>query len=148
EEAKVKQSSKADVVAQILADLEIAINSLPNTGYNGHAVRGTALALKAKVMLHNEQWEPAAAAARTANDEGMFSIFNDYRTLFLATGQNQNPEIMMSARYLNPDRAATGPDIQFAWHGTINPRQELVDEYECVDGQPITTSPLYNAGNW
>lgn len=148
EEAKVKQSPKAEVVAQILADLDIAINSLPNTGYNGHAVRGSALALKAKVLLHNEQWGPAAEAAKTVIDEGMFSIYNDYRTLFLASGQNQNPEIMMSARYLNPDRAATGPDIQFAWHGTINPRKELVDEYECLDGQPITTSPLYDPGNW
>src|SRR5690606_22698824 len=27
-------------------------------------------------------------------------------------------------------------------------RKELVDEYECVDGQPITTSPLYNPNNW
>lgn len=147
-EAKVKQTAKADVVAQVLADLEIAINSLPNTAYNGHAVKGSALALKAKVLLHNEQWGPAAEAANLVIEDGVFDLFGNYRTLFLATGQNGNPEIMMSARYLNPDRAATGPDIQFAWHGTINPRGELVNDYECTDGLPITSSPLYNPANW
>lgn len=148
DEARVKQSSKADVVAQILSDLDAAIASLPNTSYNGHAVKGSALALKAKVLLHNDQWGPAAAAAKQVIDDGHFSLFNNYRTMFLATGQSGNPEIMFSAQYLNPDRAATGPDIQFAWHGTINPRTELVDDYECIDGLPITSSPLYNAANW
>ncbi len=148
EEAKVKQTSKSDVVAQILADLDDAIASLPNTPYKGHAVKGSALALKAKVLMHNEQWGPAAAAAKQVIDDGHFSIFNNYRTLFLASGQKDNPEIMFSAQYLNPDRAATGPDIQFAWHGTINPRLELVNAYECTDGLPITSSPLYNPANW
>lgn len=147
-EAKVKQSTKAEVVTQILADLETAISSLPNTAYNGHAVRGSALALKAKVLLHNEQWGPAAEAANLVIQEGKFDLFNNYRTLFLASGQSGNPEILMSARYLNPDRSAEGPDIQFAWHGTINPRAELVDDYECTDGLPIATSPLYNSANW
>lgn len=148
DEAKVKQATKAEVVAQVLADLEAAINGLPNNAYNGHAVKGSALALKAKVLLHNEQWGPAAAAAKQVIDDGKFSLFNNYRTMFLATGQSGNPEIIMSARYLNPDRSATGPDIQFAWHGTINPRGELVDDYECADGLPISASPLYNSSNW
>jgi hypothetical protein len=147
-EAKVKQTSKADVVAQILADLETAIASLPNVPYKGHAVKGSALALKAKVLLHNGQWGPAAEAAKQVMDDGVFDIFNNYRTLFLASGQTNNPEIMMSAQFLNPDRSSTGPDIQFAWHGTINPRTELADDYECTDGLPISTSPLYNPANW
>lgn len=148
EEAKVKQSTKAEVVAQVLADLDMAINSLPDTEYNGHAVKGSALGLKAKVLLHNGQWEEAAEAAGQVIGGGKFSLFSDYRTLFLAAGQSGNPEIMMSARYLSPDRAATGPDIQFAWHGTINPRQELVDEYECIDGKPIDESPFYQPSDW
>lgn len=148
EEAKVKQSTKAEVVTQILADLDAAINSLPNTSYNGHAVKGSALALKAKVLLHNEQWGSAASTAQQIISDGKFSLFDNYRTLFLAEGQTNNPEIMFSAQYLNPDRASTGPDIQFAWHGTINPRDELVDDYECTDGNTIAESPLYQPSNW
>ncbi len=148
EDAKINKSSKADVVAQILKDLDAAIAILPNIPYNGHAVKGSALALKAKVLLHNEQWGPAAEAAKQVIDDGHFSLFHNYRSMFLATGQSGNPEIMFSAQYLNPDRSATGPDIQFAWHGTINPRVELVEAYECTDGLPITSSPLYNPANW
>ncbi|MCC7524693.1 MAG: RagB/SusD family nutrient uptake outer membrane protein [Chitinophagaceae bacterium] len=148
DESKVKQSTKEEVVAQILKDLDIAINSLPNTGYNGHAVKGSALGLKAKVLLHNGKWGEAAEAAKQIITDGKFSLFGDYRSLFLARGQTNNPEIMMSARYLNPDRPSNGPDIQFAWHGTINPREELVDDYECVDGKTISQSPLYQPANW
>lgn len=148
DESKVKQSTKEEVVTQILADLDAAIGSLPNTTYNGHAVKGTALGLKAKVLLHNGRWKEAADVAGQVISDGRFSLFNNYRTLFLSSGQSGNPEIMMSAQYLNPDRAATGPDIQFAWHGTINPRQELVNDYECTDGKSIAESPLYQSSNW
>jgi len=79
-------------------------------------------------------------------DGAKFSIFNNYRTLFLATGQNNNPEIIFSTRYLNPDDYSD-LDIRWNWHGVVNPRQELVDDYECTDGLPITTSPLYVPAN-
>lgn len=148
DESKVKQSSKADVVAQILSDLDIAINSLPNTGYNGHAVKGSAQALKAKVLLHNDKMREAAEISGQIIADGKFSLFNDYRTLFLAKGQNNNPEIMMSGKYLNPDRPSQGPDIRYAWHGVVEPIKELVDDYECTDGKSINESPLYQSSNW
>ena len=34
------------------------------------------------------------------------------------------------------------------WHGILNPRQELADAFECIDGLPITESPLYDPDNW
>ncbi|MCO5236339.1 MAG: RagB/SusD family nutrient uptake outer membrane protein [Chitinophagaceae bacterium] len=148
EESKVKQSTKAEVVTQILADLDAAINSLPNTGYNGHAVKGSAMALKAKVLLHNGKMQEAAQVAGQIITDGKFSLFNNYRTLFLASGQNSNPEIMMSGKYLNPDRSSQGPDIRYAWHGVIEPLKVLVDDYECIDGKSITESPLYEPSNW
>ena len=148
EESIVKQSTKAEIVAQVIADLDIAIASLPNISYtDGHAVKGSAQALKAKVLLHNEQWQSAADAANQVITDGKFSIFNNYRTLFLASGQNNNPEIIFSARFLNPDRYSS-QDIYYAWWGELNPRQELVDDYECTDGLPISSSPLYDPTSW
>src|SRR5690606_3283343 len=32
--------------------------------------------------------------------------------------------------------------------GVVNPRQELVDAYECIDGLSISASPLYDPTNW
>jgi hypothetical protein len=54
---------------------------------------------------------------------------------------------MFSARYLSPD-VNTDIDVRWAWHAMVNPRQELVDAYECTDGLPISASPLYDPSNW
>jgi len=149
EEAKSKQATKEEVVTQVLADLDDAIASLPNTDYStaGHAVKGSALALKSRVLLHKEDWPGAAAAAKQVIEDGKFSLYNNFKNLFLTVGQNNNPEIIFSTRFLNPDNFSD-QDIQLQWWGVLNPRQELVDAFECTDGLPITTSPLYNANNW
>ena len=145
DDAKVKQSTKDQVITQVISDLDFAIANLPDKAYtDGHAVKGSALALKARVLLYQSRWAEAAAAAKQVMDLNKFSLFNNYRTLFLATGQNNNPEIIFSTRYLNPDQA-DNLDIRWNWHGVVNPRKELLDDYECTDGLPITTSPLYNA---
>ena len=54
---------------------------------------------------------------------------------------------MFSTRYLIPD-LSSGLDIRWNWHGVLNPNQELVDAFECTDGFPITSSPLYDPSNW
>ena len=145
EEAKIAQSTKDQVVSQVMSDLDFAIANLPNTAYAGHAVKGSALALKAKVLLHNQKFQEAADAAKQVITDAKFSLFNNYKTLFLTSGQTNNPEIMFSAQYLNPDRnIPNGPDVEYLWWGVMNPRQEFVDEFECTDGLPITKSPLYD----
>ncbi len=148
EESKIKQSSKEEVVLQILGDLDFAIANLPNTGYSGHAVKGTAQTLKAKVLLHNSKFKEASETAAQVIGDGKFSISNNYKTLFLTSGQTNNPEIIFSSQYLNPDRnISNGPDVEYLWWGQVNPRQEFVDEFECTDGLRITSSPLYDPKN-
>jgi hypothetical protein len=147
--AKVSQSTKDEVIKVVMDDLDFAIANLPNTAYNGHAVKGSAMALKAKVLLHNQKFSEAATLSADIIADGKFSLFNNYQTMFLASGQKDNPEIIFSAQYLNPDRNITpnGPDVEYLWWGAINPRQEFVDEYECIDGKPISSSPLYDSKN-
>ena len=133
----------------LFRSLDYAIANLPDIAYgDGHAVKASAQAFKARVLLYDSQWSAAAQAANDVIQGGKFSLFNNYRTLFLATGQTNNPEIIFSTRYLNPD-ASSDLDIRWNWHGVVNPRQELVDEYEFTDGTPFSTSnPLYDANDW
>lgn len=152
EESKVKQATKAEVVAQVLSDLDSAINGLPDESYSGHAVKGSALALKAKVLLHNEKWAESAAAANLIIQSGTFSLYNDYRTLFLTSGQDNNPEIIFSVKYLLPDNPTPttndmNPDLLGGHSHILSPIQRYVDMFECTDGQPISSSPLYNPAN-
>lgn len=150
EEAKVPKSTRDQVIDQVLADLDVAISSLPNTDYSssGHAVKGSALALKSRVHLFESDWAAAAQAASQVMTEGQFSLYQEqWQDLFLAKGQSNNPEIMFSTKYLNPDNFSN-QDIRILWHGRWNPRTELRDAFETVDGLPITESPLYDPENW
>ncbi|MFO7826046.1 MAG: RagB/SusD family nutrient uptake outer membrane protein [Cyclobacterium sp.] len=150
DDAKVAQSSRDQVIDQVLADLDVAIASLPNTDYSssGHAVRGSALALKSRVHLFESDWAAAAQAASQVMTDGQFSLFaEDWANIFLAEGQSDNPEIMFSTKYLNPDNFSN-QDIRILWHGIWNPRPELRDAFECIDGLSIAESPLYDPDNW
>lgn len=150
EESKIEQSSKADVVNLILTDLDAAIASLPDIAYNGHAVKGSALTLKAQVLMHNQRWAEAAAAAKLVIDSKKFSIYTGgYQNLFIKPGQNNNPEIIFSVRYLKPDNiipqnADANPDLAGAWDLTVVPQRYFVDAFQCTDGKSIATSSLYD----
>jgi len=147
-ESKIKQSDKAAVIAQVISDLDFAIANLPDKAYtDGHPVKGSALALKARVLLYQGQWADAATLANQVIQSGIFSLSSNYRTMFLATGQTNNPEIIFSSVFTNPNDYSD-LDIRWNWHGVVNPRPELVNDYECTDGLPITTSPLYNPASW
>ena len=118
EEAIVEQSSKDAVVTQVLADLDQAIANLPDQTYTGHAVKGSALALKAQALMHNQKWAEAATTANQIITSGKFSLYNNYPNLFLAKGQENNPEIIFSVRFLNPDAG-----INQSGYAPMNPNQ-------------------------
>jgi hypothetical protein len=144
--ATLPRTAKSTIVETILADLEYAINNLPNTAYtDGHVVRGAALGYKAKVLLANQRYAEAAVAAKQVMTENKFSLYlGGFRNIFLKPGQNNNPEIMFSARYLPPNFSGT-TDWVYSYTNAFQVLKNLVDEFDCTDGLPITSSPLYNA---
>ncbi len=147
DEAKIAKSPKADVLAYIHADLDEAIAGLPEAAYSGHAVKGSAKALKAKVLLFEKKWSEAADYALQIMNSGTFRIADNYLGLFLTKTQLGNPEIIFSTEYLSPDNS-TGDvedlNVFLGSYGCIQPIQDLVDDYECIDGKYITESPLYD----
>jgi starch-binding outer membrane protein, SusD/RagB family len=152
EESQIAQSTKEAVVTQILADLDQAIANLPNTAYTGHAVKGSALALKAQVLMHNQKWAEAAAAANEIITGGKFSLYKDYSKMFLSSDQDNNPEIIFSVRYLNPNASMPttneqNADLMGAHSHYLAPTKQYVDEFECTDGLSIAKSPLYDSSN-
>lgn len=149
-ENTLPRSSKADVVKFVLEDLDFAINTLPNTAYTGRVVKGAAQGLKARVLLYNERWAEAATVANQIITDNKFSLFNDYRGLFIKPGQRSatNTEIMFSIRFQFPNLFHT-LDYRIGWpdFATVQPISNLVTSYETTDGNPITSSPLYNPAN-
>ena len=143
---RLPRTAKAVVIDSILGDLNFAAANLPNTAYSGHVVRGTALGYIAKVYLTLQDWQDAAATALTIMTENKFSLYTGgYRGLFLKPGQNNNPEIMFSGRYQVPN-AYSPADYLYTYSSSFQPLGYLVNDYECTDGLPIGSSPLYNSG--
>jgi hypothetical protein len=143
--AQMGRAPKSVVIDTILNDFTFAANNLPNTTYTGHAVKGTAMGYMVKVYLARHQYQQAATTANTIITDGKFSIYTGgYRNLFLKPGQNNNPEIMFSGRYQVPT-AFSPADYLYTYSSSFQPLSYLVNDYECTDGQPIGTSPLYNS---
>ncbi|MCL7986834.1 RagB/SusD family nutrient uptake outer membrane protein [Sphingobacterium sp. lm-10] len=150
EEFQIAKTPKSEIVAFVINELTEITESLPITresAKQGRATRGAVLALKARTLLYSGQWLEAAAAAQQVMDLGVYTIDNNYLSLFNGTNENST-EIILSARYLEntyPNANATwigGPSL--AGWGQIVPLRGLVDAYECTDGQTIDVSPLYD----
>lgn len=130
---KIKKAPKATVVAKIISDLDNAAQGLPNTAYrDGHPVRGSALALKARICLYNGLWVDAAAAAKKVIDEGKFSLADSYQGIFWGEQEN-NPEIIFSIKALSPN-ATHNLDLLYGSRFAMVPLHSLVDAYEMKDG--------------
>jgi starch-binding outer membrane protein, SusD/RagB family len=153
EDAKIAKSTKEQVYAFIEEDLDFAIANLPDEKYNGHAVKGSAQGIKARVLITEQKWADAVTILQQIMTANKFSLSNNYAALFRTAGQTTaavNTEIMFSTQYLaptNPQRispGAAGMDIELGWWSLMQPYQDLANEYEMTDGKMITESPLYN----
>lgn len=144
------RSSIQESVSFVLSELTAAANDLPTdnsgTWKLGRATKGAALALKARLALYAASplysagtWADAAAAAKTVMDLGKYSIYNGgYRQLFLTP---ENNEIIFQRLYTRnaahfPLEIASAPNGYGGWGGNT-PLQNLVDDYETMDGHKI-----------
>ncbi|MCE6992804.1 RagB/SusD family nutrient uptake outer membrane protein [Dyadobacter sp. CY323] len=113
----------------------------------GRVTKGGALSLKARILLYGASplynaatWTQAAAAAKAVMDLNKYSLYTGgYGKLFIT---NDNPEIILGRLYANGARHVTleianGPNSYNAWGGNV-PVQNLVNDYEMMDGTKIT----------
>lgn len=113
----------------------------------GRATKGAALALKARLLLYGASplynastWQEAAAASKAVMDMGKYSLYSGgYGKLFTS---NDNSEIIFGRLYAQGARhvcleISNGPNSYNAWGGNV-PVQNLVNDYEMMDGTKIT----------
>lgn len=143
--SNLPRNSKEECVAQILKDLDDAIEVLPEKYDNnnlGRATQGAALALKARVLLYNSRWSEAAQTAKQLIDKGQYQLFNDYRHFF-SEANKHNCEVIFDIESKLPE----SPNCYDSDLWRLNrpaPLKELVDAYLMTDGKTIEESPLYN----
>ena len=168
DEAKqLERTPKAEVVAQVLSDLDFAASNLATTPYNdqwGRPTKQAALFLKGKVLLYNQRFAEAADVFQQVIDMegGAVGLDDNYESLFRGTNE-QSKEILFSIQYLSQTQGlgegsflmvhyaptnldGTPASSGWGW-GSLHYTRSLLDDYYMSDGLPITSSPLYDEDN-
>ncbi len=140
------RNTKEEVVAQILKDLDEAIPVLPDAYTSGsdlgRVTKGAAIALKARVLLYNSRWAEAAAAAKSLIDRKTYTLFPNYRNLFLLANE-RNQEVVFNVEYQSP-RFLNNLDYDSYVLNRPAPARNLADVYLMTDGKTKEESPLYD----
>ena len=144
--AALPRDTKEAVLGQMLSDLTDAAAVLPET-YSGtdlgRVTKGAALSLKARLLLYNGQWSEAATIAKQVMDAGVYSLFGDYRRLFMEANKHHS-EVIFNVESSSPDFTTDNDQWIFRLNRPA-PLKELVDKYQMTDGLSIANSPLYDS---
>lgn len=149
----VSRATQAEVWAFAEADLKESYPNLPKTrvpAERGRMTAGSSLAILGRLQMAQKKWTDAAASYKVIIDNATYNIDPRYKELFLLAGAS-SPEIVLSSEFMPETYTQVLPQYLYpetygGWH-QFSPYNELVKEYECTDGQPITTSPLYDKNN-
>ncbi|MFA9390831.1 MAG: RagB/SusD family nutrient uptake outer membrane protein [Prolixibacteraceae bacterium] len=149
------RNTSSEIFQFIVEECDLAIADLLENPSSGHASKGAAMALKAKALLYyasplnNEgndvkRWENAAAAAKVIIDMNKYSLFTNYRNLFLKDYEG-NAEVIFDRQFLFPEMVHTSQATWGMWFtsdagtwGGFSPTQDIVDAYEMKNGQLIS----------
>ncbi len=144
-QGQLPRNTKAEVLELIYADLDATAAVLP-VSYSspdiGRATKGAVLALKARSALYNGNWSEALSAAQKVIDLNVYSLFPDYRGLFLLENE-RNDEVIFDVQFQFPE--ITNNYHELFQQGNVF--KDLVDAYLVTDGQTIAESGLYDPEN-
>lgn len=146
----VSRTQRAQVLEFVLSELEDVINILPaNTEYSeeafGKITSGAAVALKARVLLYEGDWDGVVAECErliNGTEFGSYALHPSYEELFLPSYQ-LNDEVILSLQYV-PQFRTWGEFFDFAplsagaRLNAMAPTQELVDAYRMMNGSMIS----------
>ena len=161
-----------EVVEFIASDCDMAADSLELTPWRnmndafGRATKGAALALKSRLLLYAASplyvdfgdideankpsdatlWKAAADAAKAVIDLNQYELAPAYDDLF--KNDFQNKEYIFVRRYpSNSDFEKSNFPVSYGGKGGTNPSQNLIDDYEMLDGTAFDWSDPVKAAH-
>jgi hypothetical protein len=149
----VSRNPRAEIISFVIKELQDAIIDLPVTrpdNEKGRITKGGALAILGRVFLAEKRWTDAINTYKQIIDMNIYTIDPKFKELFEDGGENSKEIILTSKRM--PDVYGNSMLLSclgFTWGGFhhYSPYNELVEDFECIDGKPISESPLYNVDN-
>lgn len=134
EDSKVKQSPASEVLSFIHEDLDFAIAALEDNSFtDGHAVKSSAQAMKARVALFQKDWTTVKSLTEDIIASGKYNLSDNYNALFIKReGQLESPEIIFSVNYLNPNYRHEAERELYYWNAAT-PTDDLMNCYDNND---------------
>jgi hypothetical protein len=147
------RTPKATVYAQIETDLAAAAAALPvsySSANIGHATKGAALALNAKVALYLKDWTGVVKYTNEVTALGIYSLFPDYEKMFRTQNKNNVESIFEIQNMLIPNEPSESnsqySQVQMprvtepagGW-GFNDPSPSLIKEFETGDPREAAT---------
>lgn len=147
-----------EVYENLINDLQAAINKMDDKTYKeakGHATKGAAKALKARVLMFHAYGEDGKVAHKEEVEEAYnllnaitgYSLDDDYAGLFQPADQESSNEIVFSIKYLAPN-SYHAFDNSYGNYGMLNPVEDLVKEYEEGDKRLAQTIAFGDTYQW
>jgi starch-binding outer membrane protein, SusD/RagB family len=137
--AVAKRETKANVYAQISADLAQAKTLLPNSKYSDpteqfRASKGAVLAMQAKVALYNEKWTDVISIVTELEGLNFYSLNANYFDNFDVAKKRAENEVIFAYDHesLQNPRNGNGLCAPLDW-GFIAPTANFLAEFETDD---------------
>lgn len=158
----VSRNSYDECMEFILKEYELCIPELPLKYIGddiGRITKGTVLAAKARALLYMasplnnpsgnlDKWQKAAAAAKAVIDLGIYSLYPQYRDSY-QDYTVYNSEIIWERLYNNVQFPEMRVELShwppgYYGYAHIHPLQNMVDEYERLNGLLPEEDPEYD----
>lgn len=170
----ITRTPEAEVLASVYQDLDFAEQNLSTTPFGGEVGRPTmmsAIAVKARYKLYNDDFQGAADEADkliqlSASSPNLIGLQPTYDDVFSKDNEN-NPEVLFDIQFVegtdgegNFTQVMLSPGPEGSpgrgW-GSITPLDGLVNAFETIDGFPVTfnvadstwssASPVFDPAN-
>ena len=154
-----------ECMAFVITELDAAAVMLPTTypaADQGRITKGAALAIKARALLYAasplnnpgndmSKWQKAADAAKAVIDMGLYSLYANYKNLFLQLAA-YNSEIIWQRPYNNLVDFELAVEVALYPPGSngraqLSPIHNIVADYETLNGLLPINDPSYNPQN-
>jgi hypothetical protein len=136
EAQQLPRAPKAEVYAQIEADLNFAIGVLnPVAAQKGRATKGAAQALLGKAYLYQKKYSEAVTILDEVRNSGLYSLIPNYADLFSVSNED-NSETVFDVQYTGLEGGGYGCLI--CLEGNAAPGFQGIRQY---------TGPVYGDGN-
>lgn len=146
------RNSYGECVSFIKSECEAAAQDLPQqwSGQDvGKATWGAAMAMKGEAALYAGQWQDAAQTNEAIIQSNLYTLYPDYAGLFYQDHEN-NQEVIFDIQFApvlrpihtNQYWGAIWAKKGTGWGGSC-PSQNLVDEYEFIDGKTAAEGSAY-----